>query len=217
MFESELFSLLEHTTDAAFAIACDGAIQYWNKAAERMFGFRAEEELHKTCFEVLHGTGPPGTEVCHEGCSILECSGRSTEVPNFDMNARTRSGRQLWINMSTIVFDNARTGKRLLIHLAHGISGQKKAEQLAHKMLGLSRQLADIGESTSRVEPVTPLSDQEKQILRLFVDGRNSADISAALDISVQTLRNHLHHINQKLRTHKRLQAVMNAIQGKLI
>ena len=30
-------------------------------------------------------------------------------------------------------------------------------------------------------------------------------------------LRNHLHHINQKLRTHNRLEAVMNAIQRKLI
>ncbi len=217
MLESELFSLLEHTTDAAFAIASDGTIQYWNKAAERLFGFRADEVRHKTCFEILHGTGPLGTEVCHEGCSVLECSGQHTEVPNFDMNVKTRSGRPLWINMSTIVFDNARTGKRLLIHLAHDISEQKKTEHLAHKVLELSRQLADIGETASRAEPVMPLSDQERQILRLFADGKNSADIADELDISLQTLRNHLHHINQKLRTHNRLEAVMNAIQRKLI
>lgn len=38
MLESEIFALLERTTDAAFAISEDGEIEYWNKAAERLFG-----------------------------------------------------------------------------------------------------------------------------------------------------------------------------------
>jgi len=61
------------------------------------------------------------------------------------------------------------------------------------------------------------LSDQEKHILRLFAEGKNSAEIAETLGISLQTLRNHLHHINQKLRTHNRLEAVMHALQRRLI
>ncbi len=38
MLESEIFALLERTTDTAFAISEDGEIVYWNKAAERPFG-----------------------------------------------------------------------------------------------------------------------------------------------------------------------------------
>jgi Fe-S cluster assembly scaffold protein SufB len=41
--------------------------------------------------------------------------------------------------------------------------------------------------------------------------------IAKALGISSQTLRNHLHHINQKLRTHNRLEAVMHALHRRLI
>jgi len=84
-------------------------------------------------------------------------------------------------------------------------------------MLDLSQQLSQIGESTARPSPVSPLSEQEKQILRLFAQGKDSTQVAKALKISSQTLRNHLHHINQKLRTHNRLEAVMNAMQRKLI
>ncbi len=68
-----------------------------------------------------------------------------------------------------------------------------------------------------RVAPVSALSEQEKQILRLFAEGKDSDEVVRALDICLQTLRNHLHRINQKLWTHNRLEAVMNAIQRKLI
>ncbi len=119
--------------------------------------------------------------------------------------------------MSTIVWENARTGKRLLVHLAHDISEQKKTEELAQKMLDFSHQLVEIGQTAVRAAPIPDLSDQEKHILRHFADGKSSQAVAKSLGISMQTLRNHLHHINQKLRTHNRLEAVMNAIQRKLI
>ena len=60
-------------------------------------------------------------------------------------------------------------------------------------------------------------SEQGLPSLQLFASGTNSPEISKSLQISLQTLRNHLHHINQKLRTHNRLEAVMHAIQRKLV
>ena len=217
MLESELFALLEGTCDAAFTIAADGQIKSWNKAAERLFGYSPKEVLHKTCYQVLQGVGPLGTQVCHEGCTVMECAGKQGEIPNFDMKVKTRSGQRIWINMSTVVFNNQRTGERVLIHLAHDITEQKKSEELVHKMLDLSRQLGEVGEVAVRPAPASALSDQEKHILRLFAEGKNSPEIAETLSISLQTLRNHLHHINQKLRTHNRLEAVMHALQRGLI
>ena len=218
MLESELFTLLQHTSDAAFSVTEEGEILSWNKGAERIFGYSAAEAVHKTCYEILEGMGPLGTRVCHQHCSVAECAaGNTTEIPNFDMSVKTRSGQRLWINMSTLVFDNQRTGRRLLIHLAHDITEQKKSEELTHKMLDLSKQLSSVGESSVRAEPIAPLSEQEKHVLRLFAEGKDSDEVARTLEISPQTLRNHLHHINQKLRTHNRLEAVINAIQRKLI
>lgn len=217
MLESELFALLERTADAAFVLSDEGEIQYWNKPAERLFGYSGNDVRHRSCYEILEGTGALGTRVCHEGCSIVECAGNNSEIPNFDMNVKTASGDRIWINISTLIFDNPRNGRRLLVHLAHDISQQKKTEQLVHKVLDLSHELSAVGDMEVRPSPASALSEQEKHILRLFAEGKNSTEIAGTLNISLQTLRNHLHHINQKLRTHNRLEAVMNAIQRKLI
>ena len=217
MLESELFEILEGTTDAAFVVTEQGEICSWNQAAEKLFGYAPAEVLNKTCHAVLEGRGTLGTAVCHDGCSVLECVGKKKDVPNFDLNTRTQSGARIWVNMSTIRFQNQRTGRRLLIHLAHEINEQKKTEDLIHKMQELTQQLAELGSAVGRTAPVSPLSEQEKHILRLFSEGKDSPEVGAALGISPQTLRNHLHHINQKLRTRTRLEAVMHAIQRKLI
>ncbi|HKS72506.1 MAG TPA: LuxR C-terminal-related transcriptional regulator [Terriglobales bacterium] len=217
MLESELFALLEGTTDAAFSVTEEGEILSWNNGAEKLFGHTRAAAVHKTCYEILEGMGPLGTRVCHEHCSVAECAGGNTEIPNFDMSVKTRSGKRVWINMSTIVFNNQRTGRRLLIHLAHDITEQKKGEKLTHKMLELSKQLSSLDESPAHPSPVPPLSEQEINILRMFAEGKEGDEVTRVLGISPQTLRNHLHHINQKLRTHNRLEAVMNAIQRKLI
>lgn len=217
MLETELFALLERTSDAAFCVTEQGEIQSWNKAAEKLFGYSRSQALNKTCYQLLEGVGPLGTRVCHQHCSVAECAGNHAEIPNFDMSVKTSSSERLWINMSTVVFENARTGSRLLIHLAHDITAQKQTEELTQKMLDLARQLSSTQPAGGRAAPAVPLSEQEKQVLRLFAEGKSSAHISRTLHISSSTLRNHLHHINQKLRTHNRLEAVMNAIQRKLI
>ena len=218
MLESELFAFLEGTTDAAFSVSEHGEILSWNGAARRLFGYSSSEVLGKSCFQILHGRGVLGTQVCHEGCSILGSTGGQVKIPNFDLQVRLRSGKRLWVNLSTVVWQNPRNQHRLVIHLAHDITKQKKTERATEKMLRMSRQFNKVAEDSSpRVSPVATLSEQEVQILRLFASGKNSPEIAKSLQISLQTLRNHLHHINQKLRTHNRLEAVMHAIQRKLV
>jgi len=51
----------------------------------------------------------------------------------------------------------------------------------------------------------------------MFSTGKNAAEIARRLKITLQTLRNHLHHINQKLHTHNRLEAVTHAMQRRLL
>lgn len=217
MLESELFNLLENTRDAAFSLSESGEVVSWNKAAEKLFGFSAQEALHSTCFHLLEGIGPLGTHVCHENCTILECAGKKEAVPDFDLSVKTRDGQRIWVNVSTIVFHNERTGRRLVVHMARDITRRKKAEDMAQRVLEVSKQLVAEAEAPASLDPVSPLSDQESEILKMFAEGAKSAAIVRKLKISPQTLRNHLYHINQKLGTHNRLEAVMHALQRKLI
>jgi PAS domain S-box-containing protein len=218
LLENELFDFLKTTADAAFSVNEQGEILSWNKAAEQLFGYPSSEVLGKGCYQVLRGRGALGTQVCHEGCSILECSDGNTEIPNFDLQVSLHSGKRLWVNVSTLVWKNPRNQHRVVVHLAHDISQQKKTEQATEKMLQVSRQLNKVAAAMApAASPVATLSEQELHILKLFAAGKNSPGIAKELRISLQTLRNHLHHINQKLRTHNRLEAVMHAIQRELI
>jgi len=61
------------------------------------------------------------------------------------------------------------------------------------------------------------LTDREKEILQLVIDGYNNDDIGKKLFISIQTVRNHIRHIYEKLHVHSKSQAVVKAIRENLI
>jgi DNA-binding CsgD family transcriptional regulator len=130
---------------------------------------------------------------------------------------KTRSGSRLWVNISTIVFEEPRRNRRLIVHFARDISRRKKNEDLLARMQDLSKELAAAAGHVDGVSPISPLSQQEQRILRLFARAKNSAEIARELGITLPTLRNHLHSINEKLRTHTRLEAVMHAMRRGLI
>jgi PAS domain S-box-containing protein len=217
MLEAELFAFLENTADAVFAVRETGEICFWNHGAHALFGHPAEEVLGRTCSHVLHGIGALGTDVCHDGCAALRCAKPATQIPNFDLNVTTRNNERIWVNLSSISYFNRRTGRSLLVHLVRDISAQKKREEVFGRMVAISKEVATLENTVNGAAPVTPLSSQELEILRMFAVGATAPRIAKALGISPQTLRNHLHHINQKLRTHNRLEAVTHALQRRLI
>jgi len=217
MLEAELFSFLERTSDAAFAVTEEGDLCFWSKSAEKLFGYPAPDVLNRPCSEVLDGIGTLGTRVCKHGCSAQLCAGQHLEVPDFDLEVKTSAGERLWVNVSTIVFEDPHRPRRLIVHLARDISHRKRNEQLIARMLEFSQELAAASAEIDGKAPVVPLSEQERRILRLFAQAKNSSDIARELGITLPTLRNHLHSINEKLRTHNRLEAVMHAMHRGLI
>jgi len=219
MLESELFALLEHTADAAYTVTADGEICSWNRAAEKMLGYSADEVLHRNIDDVLKARDAMGTPALGGGREATTRSWTDTSggVPNFDLEVQTCASEKMWVNVSTIVYNNSRTGRQLFVRLMHDVDQRHRNEELLSRMIEAARQLVQIAESPSSHAPVTPLSEQERRILGLFAEGNDPATIAAKLSISAQTLRNHLHHINRKLRTHNRLEAVTHAQRRGLI
>ena len=219
MLETELFSLLEHTADAVYVVTTAGEVCGWNAAAERLFGYTAEQALHRNIDEMFEALDALGTEALAGGreAATRRWDGHAGGIPNFDLQVQTRSGQRVWVNISTIIFDNERTGRRLFVRLARDISKRKEREEAVNRILESARQLVSIADDESVHTPVEPLSEQERRILRLFAEGNNPSSIAKGLNISPQTLRNHLHHINRKLRTHNRLEAVTHAQRRGLL
>jgi PAS domain S-box-containing protein len=220
MIESELFAALERTADAAYTVTEDGEICSWSAAAERLFGYPANEVLGRKIDDVLQARDILDTAPLAGGhdATSRRWDASSGGIPNFDLEVRIRSGERIWVNVSTILIDNPRPGRRLFIRLARGIEHRRRNEELLHRFVAGARQvLALVDEPAANHAPVEVLSEQERRILQRFANGESSATIVRKLRISPQTLRNHLHHINVKLRTRDRLAAVMHARQRGLI
>jgi two-component system response regulator NreC len=84
-----------------------------------------------------------------------------------------------------------------------------------HPALGAKMVQADIEERARAA--ADPLSDREREVLRLLAEGHTNQEIAAQLYISVRTAETHRAHIMQKLRFTTRSELVRYAIdQGML-
>ena len=144
MLEQELFDLLSGTSDAAFAITDVFEICSWNKGAERLFGYSSAEAIKKNCQSLLQGRGVLGIQAWGPDRGVAESAAKHVDIPDFDLDVKISSGRRIWVNVSTLLFENPRNHRRLIIHFARDITVRKKNEELLRKMMDISRQLASI-------------------------------------------------------------------------
>ena len=109
MLEAELFALFEQTADAAYTVSSDGEICSWNTAAERLLGYPAAEVIGRHIEDVFDAYDALGTEPLAGGgqAATRHWPDIPGGIPSFDLDVRVRSGARLWINVSTIVFDNS--------------------------------------------------------------------------------------------------------------
>jgi hypothetical protein len=45
-----------------------------------------------------------GAQVWGDNCSIRDYVARRLEIPNFDLEVKIRSGRRMWVSVSTLVY-----------------------------------------------------------------------------------------------------------------
>jgi two-component system, NarL family, response regulator NreC len=66
-------------------------------------------------------------------------------------------------------------------------------------------------------EEADPLSDREREVMRLLALGHTNQEIAKMLYISVRTAETHRAHIMQKLRLSTRAELVRHAIEQGLL
>jgi PAS domain-containing protein len=138
MLVQELFDLFEGTADAVFTVTDQGEMCSWNEAAERIFDFGNAEALQQGCQSLLQGRGPLGVQVWGDNCSIRDYVTRHLEIPNFDLEVKICSALQIWVSLSTLVYENPLNHRRLVVHFGHAITEKKKNEELLRKKTNLS-------------------------------------------------------------------------------
>lgn len=214
MHRDRLRQLLERTMDPAFALTERAEIWAWNPAAEAVTGFRPAEALHQSFPVLTDARGPLGKLLDAEYCErVIRDGGASS----FDLELKTANGAPIWLNVSVLVFEALRSGPALAVHIAHDITASRRRRGLYERLRETAREITQLADEEHHLVPVAVLTPQEQRLLSLFAQGRTPAQVARELGISSQTLRNHLYHVNQKLGTHNRLEAVIHAVRRGLI
>ncbi|WP_447976649.1 LuxR C-terminal-related transcriptional regulator [Candidatus Nitrospira bockiana] len=214
--------MLTRTADGAMLADEQGIVVLWNRAAERLLGFSRSDVLGRSCHEVLRGMTLAGHPFCSPSCPVsqrLSCGGG---VGNFEIQTRTKAGKIIWLNVSSLVIRSRKKDRFLFVHLFRDIGRQAKVRQLVKELQSVlsapdegrvphTRHTPSPACPSGAVPDIPstfPLSRREREVLQHLALGERTTRIADALCISTATVRNHVQHIFEKLGAHSRLEAL---------
>lgn len=207
----DLLEILARTADGAFAVTPAGKIVLWNRAAERLLGYTSREVIGRPCCKVFVGRDSAGNRLCYQGCHVMALIRQGELIQNFDMATRTKTGKPVWINVSTVEVPGSRNGLQTVVHLFRDVTVSREVERLVRE------RLPEPSPAPPKREGLSPsLTRRELEILRFMASGANTKTIAEKLCVSPATVRNHVQNILGKLEVHSRLEAVAYAMSNGL-
>jgi PAS domain S-box-containing protein len=124
-----LASIVESLDDAIVSKSLDGIINSWNKGAERLFGYAAEEVIGKSITILI----PEDRREEEEG--ILECLRRGQRIDHYETVRQRKDGSLVEISL-TVSPVKAPDGRVIgASKCARDISQRKEAERRQHLLL----------------------------------------------------------------------------------
>ena len=184
--------------DPLLLVDSRGRILFANGAAQEIFELSGKELLKKSCFEVCKGRDPEGNLFCVEGCSVMKMAKQNRPAPNFDLRITTRSGKELWTNVTS-----------LLESTPAGPNGPHTVH--IFRVIPPPLNFAQIPALMKRY----PLSHREAEVLSLMTESLVAKEIGVRLGLSTSTVRTHIQNILKKLQVHSKLEAVALVLRQK--
>ena len=124
--EALLSSILEIAADAIIVIDLDQRIRLFNRAAERTFGYRAEEVLGRP-LDILLPTGAVVPHNTHIHRLVLEDAVRRPMTERLPVAGRCKDGTEFPAEVG--IAKVTHQGQEMLVAILHDISLRRRAEE----------------------------------------------------------------------------------------
>ena len=217
--------IIESTAEPAFATDESFRVVIWNTAAERLLGFRPEDVLGRSCYDVICGRDSFGNRFCDENCNVVGMIRRRESINRFSLLIRCADGgsRPVWVTIISV--PGPKKFQCTIIHIL-GAVGDPAGPGVVDRgdSPGLVQRgpvgagVAGVASATEAPEPAPPvLTSREQEVLSLMAEGTGTAEIADSLFISISTVRSHTQSILGKLDAHSKLEAVAIALRKRLI
>jgi PAS domain S-box-containing protein len=157
-------AIVESSDDAIIAKALDGTILSWNPAAERLFGYAAEEMIGKPISVLM-------PEERHDDMeAILGRIRRGERVDHYETVRVSKAGRKIAVSLSVSPIRDASGRVVGAAKIARDISGRRRAEAERERLLRDAQrgvQMRDVFLSVASHELRTPLNALRLQLYNL--------------------------------------------------
>ncbi|MDL1950346.1 PAS domain-containing protein, partial [Acidobacteria bacterium ACD] len=211
----DLLDVLASGFPPAFATDADERIVFWNKGAEELLGHSAEKALGRPCFAVVGGRDLYGNRFCHHGCSVVSATRDQEPVNSYEFTVPAGSTDPKHLNVTVVQIPGQRPELFTIVHILQQVDHGSRLATLLRQLEGPKpgETLTPLSVAPPPVPDDPPLTDREREILHWVAAGLQNKEIAHKLDISLATVRNHIHRILEKLEVHSKLEAVSLAFR----
>lgn len=210
----ELLDLLEAGHPPAFATDSRDRIVFCNAGAAQILGRRADELVGQRCYDALAGRDVFGNRFCYANCPVRASVRAQEALSGFDLDVSANGSGRRSVSVTIIRVPSLRPDLFTLVHLLEPIAPESRLAWLQAHLAGAG---AEDGRGQANLEPAPsdgpPLTPRERDVLRHIAAGLQNKEIACRLELSTATVRNHVHHILDKLQVHSKLEAVSLAFQ----
>jgi two-component system, cell cycle sensor histidine kinase and response regulator CckA len=172
--------LLDNVLDAVVVWDLAGHITFWNRSAERLFGWTAAERLNQSAAECYWKAFSPPIEPLPAGLKLVDVERRYAIQP----------GKEIWVS-SNLTALHTPAGQPLgYMDVSRDITARKQLEaqiQAAQTQLAQAARLAAIGELASGVahqisNPLTAVIAEAQILLRTLKPGQAARESAEAIE-----------------------------------
>jgi PAS domain S-box-containing protein len=121
-YSAQLHAIVESSEDAIISKTLDGIVQSWNRAAEQLYGYTAEEAIGKSISLVV----PLDRQ--HEESNIIERIRQGLPTKHFETVRVRKDGKQIDVSLTVSPILNSRGEVVGASHIARDIGYRKELE-----------------------------------------------------------------------------------------
>jgi DNA-binding CsgD family transcriptional regulator len=210
-----LLAALANSPDPAFVTDRHNHIVFWNRGAERVLGYSAEEVMGLSCAGALQGCDVYGNRYCSESCPITQMAVRGETVRHFDLRFQSKDRRTVTVDMSILNLAVRPPDHFLLVHVMRPAEKSEAARTAEESAAPPRSPLTIVRESPDA--RARKLTSREVEVIGMLAAGHTTPEIASRLQISTLTARNHIQNVLEKLEVHSKAEAVAFAFQKRLL
>src|SRR5215469_18036470 len=123
LLSRRLAAIVDNSDDAIVGKDLNSIITSWNKGAERIFGYSADEMIGSSVMRLIP------TEQQHEEEKILACIRRGERYDHFETTRLTKEGRRIHVSLTISPIKDANGNVIGASKIARDITEKKRAEE----------------------------------------------------------------------------------------